>query len=169
MKKRNWRGVSDKVAKDKAEIYNSREWKQLRIRKIQAEQGQCEMCKAEGKAAGIEDGYVTAANIVHHIHPIEDSTSKAEMRKWAFMWSNLMLVCQACHAKIHMDQKSHSKEAVRARAEQRHERWKDNIMSKFIKQEDNGIQTEIHEGFVRESSTDRTCETQTQANAKGNR
>ena len=30
-KKHNWRGVSDKVAKDKAEIYNSREWKELRI------------------------------------------------------------------------------------------------------------------------------------------
>ena len=29
-KKRNWRGVSDKVAKDKSEIYNSREWKELR-------------------------------------------------------------------------------------------------------------------------------------------
>ena len=28
-KKRNWRGVSDKVAKDKEEIYNSREWKEL--------------------------------------------------------------------------------------------------------------------------------------------
>ena len=30
-KKRNWRGVSDKVAKDKSEIYNSREWQELSI------------------------------------------------------------------------------------------------------------------------------------------
>jgi hypothetical protein len=43
-----------------------------------------------------------------------------------------MLVCQACHAKIHKEQKSHTKEAVKARAEQRHERWKDNIMSRFM-------------------------------------
>ena len=32
--KRNWRGVSDKVAKDKQEIYNSREWKELRAMKL---------------------------------------------------------------------------------------------------------------------------------------
>ncbi len=128
----SWRCRNIKQQKDKAEIYNSREWQQLRIRKIQAENGLCEMCKAEGKAAGVKDGYVTPANIVHHIHPIEDSTSKAEMRKWAFMWENLMLVCQSCHAKIHKEQKSHTKEAVKARAEQRHERWKDNIMSRFM-------------------------------------
>ena len=35
-KKRNWRGVSDKVAKDKQDIYNSREWKELRIAKLRA-------------------------------------------------------------------------------------------------------------------------------------
>lgn len=127
-KKRNWRGVSDKVAKDKQEIYNSREWKELRIQKLRANP-LCEVCEQEG--------IVTSAHAVHHRHPIEDSTSKAEMRKWAFMWENLVSVCDACHAKIHKEERSHSKEAVKARAEQRHERWKDNIMSKFIKQEDN--------------------------------
>ena len=35
-KKRNWRGVSDKVAKDKQDIYNSREWKELRIAKLRS-------------------------------------------------------------------------------------------------------------------------------------
>ena len=123
-KKRNWRGVSDKVAKDKAEIYNSREWKELRIAKLRSTNGLCEEC--------MKDGIVTAAHAVHHRHPIEDSTSKAEMRKWAFMWENLVSVCDACHAKIHKEERSHSKEAVKARAEQRHERWKDNIMSRFM-------------------------------------
>ena len=123
-KKRNWRGVSDKVAKDKADIYNSREWKELRIAKLRSTNGLCEEC--------MKDGIVTAAHAVHHRHPIEDSTSKAEMRKWAFMWENLVSVCDACHAKIHKEERSHSKEAVKARAEQRHERWKDNIMSRFM-------------------------------------
>lgn len=132
-KKRNWRGVSDKVAKDKQEIYNSREWKELRIAKLRSTNGLCEEC--------MKDGIVTAAHAVHHRHPIEESTSKAEMRKWAFMWENLVSVCDACHAKIHKEERSHSKEAVKARAEQRHERWKDNIMSKFIKQEGNGTGT----------------------------
>ena len=126
-KKRNWRGVSDKVAKDKQEIYNSREWRELRILKLRANP-LCEVCEQEG--------IVTSAHAVHHRHPIEDSTSKAEMRKWAFMWENLVSVCDACHAKIHKEQGKGTKALAKQRAEQRHERWKDNIMSKFIKQED---------------------------------
>ena len=102
-KKRNWRGVSDKIAKDKMEIYNSREWKELRIQKLRANP-LCEVCEREG--------IVTAAHAVHHRHPIEDSTSKAEMRKWAYMWDNLVSVCDACHAKIHKKQRSRTKEAV---------------------------------------------------------
>ena len=88
------------------------------------------------------EGIVTSAHAVHHRHPIEESTSKAEMRKWAFMWDNLVSVCDACHAKIHKEERSHSKEAVKARAEQRHERWKDNLINRFIKQpQDNGTGT----------------------------
>ena len=130
-KKRNWRGVSDKVAKDKAEIYNSREWKELRIAKLRSTNGLCEEC--------LKEGIVTAANIVHHRHPIEDSHSMQEMKHWAFMWENLMSVCQSCHARIHRDQlKSNTKEVVKQRADARQERWADNLMSKFtIKQEYN--------------------------------
>ena len=123
MKKHNWRGVSDKVAKDKVEIYNSREWRELRIQKLRANP-LCEVCEREG--------IVTAAHAVHHRHPIEDSTSKAEMRKWAFAWDNLVSVCDACHAKIHKEQRSRTKEAVKVRAEQRHERWKDGLMQRFM-------------------------------------
>ena len=124
----SWRCRNAKQQKDKAEIYNSREWRELRILKLRANP-LCEVCEREG--------IVTSAHAVHHRHPIEDSTSKAEMRKWAFMWDNLVSVCDACHAKIHKEERSHSKEAVKARAEQRHERWKDNLISKFVKQEDN--------------------------------
>jgi len=119
----SWRCRNPKQQKDKAEIYNSREWRELRILKLRANP-LCEVCEREG--------IVTSAHAVHHRHPIEDSTSKAEMRKWAFMWDNLVSVCDACHAKIHKEERSHSKEAVKARAEQRHERWKDNIMSRFM-------------------------------------
>ena len=57
-KKRNWRGVSDKVAKDKAEIYNSREWKELRIAKLRSTNGLCEEC--------MKQGIITEARCVHH-------------------------------------------------------------------------------------------------------
>ena len=123
VKKRKWRGVSAKVAKDKADIYNSREWKELRTMKLRANP-LCEVCEREG--------IVTSAHAVHHRHPIEESTSKAEMRKWAFMWDNLVSVCDACHAKIHKEQGKGTKALAKQRAEQRHERWKDNIMSRFI-------------------------------------
>ena len=99
----------------------------MRILKLRANP-LCEVCEQEG--------IVTSAHSVHHRHPIEDSTSKAEMRKWAFMWENLVSVCDACHAKIHKEHRSHTKEAVKSRAEQRHERWKDSIMSRFTKKKE---------------------------------
>ena len=120
----SWRCRNIKQQKDKQEIYNSREWKELRIAKLRSTNGLCEEC--------LKDGIVTAAHAVHHRHPIEDSTSKAEMRKWAFMWDNLVSVCDACHAKIHKEQGKGTKALAKQRAEQRHERWKDNLMSKFI-------------------------------------
>lgn len=124
-----WRCKNAKQAKDKAEIYNSREWQELRVRKIQAAQGLCEVC--------MKQGYVTSAKIVHHIHPIEDSHSMQEMRHWAFMWDNLLLVCQQCHAKIHRDQlKSNTKETVKQRAEARQERWVEQMRAKFTKRSD---------------------------------
>ena len=128
----SWRCRTPKQQKDKMEIYNSREWKELRILKLRANP-LCEVCEREG--------IVTAAHAVHHRHPIEDSTSKAEMRKWAFAWDNLVSVCDACHANIHKDQRSRTKEAVKVRAEQRHERWKDGLMQRFMLKTDNENKT----------------------------
>ena len=135
MKKKTlaWRCANVKQQKDKAEIYNSREWKELRIQKLRANP-LCEVCEQEG--------IVTSAHAVHHRHPIEDSTSKAEMRKWAFMWENLVSVCDACHAKIHKEQGKGTKELAKQRAEQRHERWKDNLMSKFVINDNQGTDRE---------------------------
>ncbi len=119
-----WRCRTIKQAKDKATIYNSREWKELRALKIRSTNGLCEEC--------MKEGIVTAANIVHHKHPIEDSHSMQEMKHWAFMWENLLVVCQAHHAKIHRDQlKSNTKDVVKQRAEARRERWADGLMQRF--------------------------------------
>lgn len=133
MKKLPWRCKNPKQAKDKAAIYNSREWQELRAAKIRSTLGLCEVCKAKG--------YITPANIVHHIHPIEDSHSKEEMRKWAFMRENLLTVCQSCHTRIHKEMGSGTARMVNARSAARQDRWADNLMSKFVKQEENeGIQ-----------------------------
>lgn len=165
-KKRNWRGVSDKVAKDKSEIYNSREWKELRIAKLRSTKRLCEEC--------MKQGIVTAARCVHHVVPIETARTKDEMRRLALDCGlqGLKALCFACHARIHKELGSNTAKIVRQRAEARQDRWADNLMSKFIKQDDNGIQTEVHNGLVRESSTDRATEAQartsTQTDTKGN-
>ena len=129
-KKRNWRGVSDKVAKDKSEIYNSREWKELRIAKLRANP-LCEQCIKDGEAVGIPGGYIRSATCVHHIVPIETAKTKDEMKRLAFDVNNLKALCFACHARIHKDLGSNTAKIVRQRAEARQDRWADNLMSKF--------------------------------------
>ena len=122
-KKRNWRGVSDKVAKDKAEIYNSREWKELRIAKLRSTNGLCEEC--------LKQNIITSARCVHHIVPIETARTKDEMKRLAFDVNNLRALCFACHARIHKELGSNTAKIVRQRAEARQDRWADNLMSKF--------------------------------------
>ena len=130
-KKRNWRGVSDKVAKDKREIYNSREWKELRIQKLRANP-LCEQCQKDGEAAGIPGGYIRSATCVHHIVPIETARTKDEMKRLAFDPHNLMALCFACHARIHKELGSNTAKIVRQRAEARQDRWADSLMSRFV-------------------------------------
>ena len=128
----SWRCRNPKQQKDKAEIYNSREWKELRIVKLRSTNGLCEEC--------MKEGIVTAARCVHHVVPIETARTKDEMRRLAIDCGlqGLKSLCFSCHARIHKELGSNTAKIVRQRAEARQERWKDNIMSKFIKQEDNG-------------------------------
>jgi predicted HNH restriction endonuclease len=137
-KKRNWRGVSDKVAKDKADIYNSREWKELRIAKLRSTNGLCEQCIKDGEAAGIPGGYIRSATCVHHVVPIETARTKDEMRRLALDCglNGLMSLCQSCHAKIHKELGSNTAKIVRQRAEARQDRWADNLMQRFINKKD---------------------------------
>ena len=125
-KKRYWRGVSAKVAKDKSEIYNSREWKELRIAKLRSTKGLCEEC--------MKQGVVTSARCVHHIVPIETARTKDEMKRLAFDVNNLRALCFACHARIHKELGSNTSKIVRQRAEARQDRWADNLMQRFITQ-----------------------------------
>ena len=122
-KKRNWRGVSDNVAKDKQDIYNSREWHELRIAKLRSTNGLCEEC--------LKQGIVTPARCVHHIVPIETARTKDEMKRLAFDINNLRALCFACHAHIHKEMGSNTAKIVRQRAEARQDRWADKLMSKF--------------------------------------
>lgn len=128
MSKKNWRGVSDKVAKDKAEIYNSREWKALRIAKLRSTNGLCEEC--------LKEGIVTSARCVHHVVPIETARTKDKMKRLAFDVNNLRALCFSCHARIHKEMGSNTAKVVKARAEARQDRWADNLMQRFTTPKD---------------------------------
>ena len=120
-----WRCKNAKQAKDKATIYNSHEWKELRIAKLR-QQPLCEICQ--------QHGIVRSAHSVHHITPIETATTMEEMKRLAFCGlDGLMSLCDDCHHKVHEEMKSFSRESVKARAESRQARWTDNILNKFVK------------------------------------
>ena len=133
-----WRCKNQQQAKDKATIYNSREWKELRRAKLM-EQPLCEKCLADGRAAGVAGGWIRSAHCVHHITPIETAATMEEMRRLAFNPANLMSLCDECHHKIHEEMRSFDPANVKARAEARQARWADNIVNRFInnKTEDN--------------------------------
>ena len=144
-----WRCKNQQQAKDKATIYNSREWKHLTILKKRANP-LCEQCIKDGEAAGIPGGYIRSATCVHHIVPIETARTKEEMRRLAFDWNNLMSLCKSCHARIHKELGSNTAKIVRQRAEARQDRWADNLMSKFV--------TNDNQGTDREASVDADTE-----------
>ena len=125
-----WRCKNQQQAKDKATVYNSREWTELRRAKLRA-QPLCEEC--------LKQGIVTSARCVHHIVPIETARTKDEMRRLAIDCGlqGLKSLCFACHASIHKELGSNTAKVVKARAEARQDRWADGLISKFIKQEDN--------------------------------
>lgn len=122
-----WRCQNRQQASDKAKIYNSREWKELRLLKLRT-QPLCERCK--------EKGLLRSARTVHHIVPIETAHTLKDMRRLALDCGlgGLMSLCYKCHAEIHKEVRSHSKEAVKQREADRHERWRDRMIARFTTQ-----------------------------------
>ena len=120
-----WRCKNQQQAKDKATIYDSREWKELRAAKLRSTNGLCEEC--------MKHGIVTSARCVHHIVPIETARTKDEMKRLAIDCGlqGLMSLCYACHARIHKELGSNTAKVVKARAEARQDRWADGLMSRF--------------------------------------
>ena len=120
----SWRARSQKQRKDKQDIYNSREWKELRIAKLRANP-LCEECMKQGIAK--------SARCVHHIVPIETARTKDEMKRLALDCglNGLMSLCFDCHARIHKELGSNTAKIVRQRAEARQDRWADGLISRF--------------------------------------
>lgn len=96
------------------QLMNSREWRELRTAKLQANP-LCECCQAQG--------YVVAARCVHHVVPVESGRTEEDCRTLCFQWSNLQSLCLEHHAAIHQAARSHSKAAHKQRSQDRLKQW----------------------------------------------
>ena len=99
---------------------NSKEWKVLRRKKL-TEFPVCECCERSGR--------ITVATEVHHMTPVESTSSESQMICLMFNYSNLMSVCHACHSDIHRKMFSHAKAAVKAN----NKRFTKSFVEKFLK------------------------------------
>ena len=108
-------------------MFNDPRWADLKRLVWHRDGGRCQMCKREGIEAGIQDGYIRSGFACHHIVPFESAKTTAEMERLFFDANNIMLVCKACHAKIHRELGSKTKAAVQARRAERFSRWVDKM------------------------------------------
>ena len=109
-------------------MFNDKRWPGIKAFVWQRDGGLCRVCKREGIEAGVDDGYVKSGFACHHVIPFESAKSKAEMERLFFDVNNIILVCRDCHAKIHREMKSHTKEKVmenKARGAERRASWLD--------------------------------------------
>lgn len=93
---------------------NSKEWRELRKRKLQ-EFPYCELHK--------EHGIKVRATCVHHKKEVESALTNEEMRKLCYDYDNLQALCNECHHRLHQAKGNNTKEAHRKRKEQELARW----------------------------------------------
>lgn len=100
------------MAKDRdyRRMIHSTEWLRLRRDKLTAHP-LCEVCEAEGR--------ITTATEVHHREPVEEALTTADKRRLMFDPANLVAVCHECHARLHREMRSHSRDANKERTERK--------------------------------------------------
>ena len=101
---------------DYRRLITSKRWRELRAIKI-ARDPLCEDCLLDDRA--------TLATEVHHIVPVENAHSLAEMERLAFDYANL---CKKCHQKTHEHMHSRGKESAKASSERETKRF----ISKYL-------------------------------------
>lgn len=109
-------------------MFNDKRWPATKAFVWQRDGGLCRICKREGIESGVDDGYIKSGFACHHVIPFESAKSKDEMERLFFDTNNIILVCKDCHAKIHREMKSHTKEKVaenKARGAERRASWLD--------------------------------------------
>ena len=99
-------------------MLNDNRWMETKRVVWQRAEGLCEWCK--------RDGYIVPGVDCHHIIPFESAKTQAEMERLCYDADhNVVLLCIACHQRVHKELGSKKREAVKARREQRFQRWKE--------------------------------------------
>lgn len=109
-------------------MFNDKRWPGIKAFVWQRDGGLCRVCKREGIEAGVDGGYIKSGFACHHVIPFESAKSKAEMERLFLDTNNIILVCKDCHAKIHREMKSHTKDKVaenKRRGAERRASWLD--------------------------------------------
>ena len=109
-------------------MFNDKRWPGIKAFVWQRDGGLCRVCKREGIEAGVDGGYIKSGFACHHVIPFESAKSKAEMERLFLDVNNIILVCKDCHAKIHREMKSHTKDKVaenKRRGAERRASWLD--------------------------------------------
>ena len=109
-------------------MFNDKRWPAIKAFVWQRDGGRCQICKREGIEAGVDDGYIKSGFACHHVIPFESAKSQTEMERLFLDTNNIILVCKDCHAKIHREMKSHTKEKVsenKRRGAERRASWLD--------------------------------------------
>ncbi|CUN04371.1 HNH endonuclease [Turicibacter sanguinis] len=71
-------------------LYNSRPWRNLRLKALERDHHECQMCKKNPKV-----NKIVFANTVHHIKEVKDRPDLA------MDLDNLISLCRGCHEEIH--------------------------------------------------------------------
>jgi 5-methylcytosine-specific restriction enzyme A len=75
------------IYKKKHTFYNSSTWRKARGRALTRDHHLCQRC--------LQKGMLTPAEVVHHIHHLQDHPEKALNE------ANLQSVCTTCHNRLH--------------------------------------------------------------------
>jgi 5-methylcytosine-specific restriction endonuclease McrA len=108
-------------------MLNDKRWKETKRIVWERANGLCEWCIRDGKSAGVDGGWIRAGVDCHHLVPFESARTTADAERLCYDANNVVLLCVTCHVKAHKELRSKSKEAVKARREQRFERWIDKM------------------------------------------
>lgn len=100
-------------------MINSARWKRLRAEKLRSNP-LCEVCDSNGCS--------TLATEVHHVRPCESEATERGIESLMFNRFNLQALCHACHAEIHRQMFSQSKESVQANQKRATERFVDRFL-----------------------------------------